>query len=88
MQLYFPVAIATVMVFPSNWLLIFSVCLLGVLVPVASLLNKYVSFPRQSEFLNALLIGFCMVFPPISLVIIPYLANKASENLKSYLCST
>lgn len=80
-----PASVLLVTAFPSDWLLIGGISLFGVLVPITSLLNKYVSFPKQVELINVVFIGFCIVFPPISLLIIPYLANKASENLKQFL---
>lgn len=80
-----PASLAMMVVFPSKWYLILAFYCFGVLLPIASLLNKYVSFPRKAEYINAIFIGSCMVFPPIFLFIIPYLSSKASENLKEYL---
>lgn len=80
-----PAAFFLGLFFPSHWHIVVIICLLGPLIPVTSVLSKYVTFPRNSEFINTVFIGFCILFPPIFLFVIPYLAGKASENLKSYL---
>ncbi len=80
-----PISVFISLFFPGNWLVLLSITILGFTLPVTSMLNKYAYFPQDSEIISGLLIGLCILFPPLFIVLIPYLAGKASVNLKSYL---
>ena len=80
-----PLFITMTFAFPEHWLINSILFLLGLILPIVGVLNKYAHFPLESELINSLLIGFCLLFPPLFLFIIPYLYNKATINLKNYL---
>lgn len=80
-----PMIVAVMIFFTEQWLVIASVSIGGLLLPITGLLNKYAHYPYEAEFINAILIGSCLLFPPLFLIIVPFLANKALANLKTYL---
>lgn len=80
-----PIGIATYVVFPENWMATTLLLLLGSALPILGILNKYSYFPSHSELINSILIGFCLLFPPFLLFMVPYLINKATNNLRDYL---
>ncbi len=80
-----PLVLATFITFPEKWITTSLLFLVGPFLPITGILNKYSQFPSDSELINSILIGSCLLFPPILLFIVPYLANKATINLNNHL---
>lgn len=80
-----PLIVAMYFVFPENWIPITIILFGGSILLILGMLNKYCYFPRESELINGILIGLGFLFPPILPIILIYLTNKASQNLKKYL---
>ncbi len=80
-----PMILATYVVFPENWMATTLLLLLGSVLPILGILNKYSYFPSHGELINSILIGFSLLFPPFLLFMVPYLINKATNNLRHYL---
>ncbi|MEM9326639.1 MAG: hypothetical protein AAGA85_13325 [Bacteroidota bacterium] len=80
-----PLLLGAYIQFPERWIIITLLCIVGLSLPVMALLNKYAHYPQQSEFIHAILIGACLVVPPLLLFVLPYLAHKALSNLKGHL---
>jgi hypothetical protein len=64
-------------------LLIFNV--FGILSIVVSLLGKYAFYPSEVNLAQGMLIGVSLIFPPLTLAIIPYLYKRSSQNLTQFL---
>lgn len=80
-----PFIAALYLLFPENWVVTTFLFLTGPLLPTMGILNKYSYFPSRSELIQSILIGVSLLFPPLLLLIIPYLINKATTNLKDHL---
>lgn len=83
--LLLPATFALTIGFPEKMHITIGIQLVAYLLPIVALLNKYYSFPRSSDIVNSILLGLCALFPPLFLLVIPYLFSKSSQNLKEYL---
>lgn len=63
--------------------LIFQIVLLGFL--VASILAKFIFFPKNILITTVLTIGVCLFFPPLFFVVLPHLYKEALTNLQRLL---
>jgi hypothetical protein len=52
---------------------------------IAVIIAKYASFPEQISMPHGIVIAVCLAMPPLILLVIPFLFNKAVLNLKSIL---
>ncbi len=57
----------------------------GLIWVITSLLAKYAHFPSELNILQGIAVTFTIIFPPLALIVIPVLYNKASSNLENYL---
>ena len=80
-----PLTLSMYLIFTESWVPITIVLLGGSMLLVLGMLNKYCYFPHESASINGILIGLAIFIPPLLPVILIYLSNKASRNLKKYL---
>jgi hypothetical protein len=80
-----PLSIAHLIVFPSAWLANAVLCLTGFALVITALLAKYATFPSELNLLAAFVLINSMFFPPLMLLAIPVLFNKAARNIQFYL---
>jgi hypothetical protein len=80
-----PLALFLGVVLPGMSLAIAVVFVVGVGAQTAVLLAKYASYPRDIDFVHAILVATGIVFLPVLVVILPFLGRKAIANLKQYL---
>ncbi|MGX1640711.1 hypothetical protein [Sphingobacterium sp. NPDC055431] len=81
--LLLPIAIPLCVIFPEDITKALIVWGLGLfLIPFAICL-KYAVFPRKVSVSESIVLGLCLAFYPLVLVIIPYYYYKAIQNLKS-----
>lgn len=52
---------------------------------IAIIVTKYAVYPREMNIPQAILLTLCIWFPPLLLIIIPYLFKKSENNLKRLL---
>lgn len=71
----------TIFYFPSAFFYCLAACLFGLSVLLTQLFAKYATFPHQATGAQAVYVGLCIWFPPMVLVIMPYLYMKAEKNL-------
>lgn len=57
----------------------------GISTIVISLLGKYAYYPSEINLNQGILIGLSLIFPPISIIIIPILYKRTTQNLKPFL---
>lgn len=83
--LLLPPASLLVIAFPgeTGWMAL--VLATGWLLLTVVVLSKYASFPREISLPWVIIIVFCVTFPPLLLVVIPYVAMRASNRLKTWL---
>jgi len=86
-QLYLGLPLALVLNFllPDMRLAIGIILVVGIVAQSAVLLAKYASYPRDIDFVHAILVATGIVFLPVMVVVVPFLGRKAIENLKQYL---
>ena len=77
-----PILIGLLIFYPIKLDLIFLFLFIGVLFLWTIVLAKYSAFPDEINLSEGFIIAFTLLFPPLILVVIPYLYNKSIINLK------
>jgi len=81
-----PVIIALLIAFPlTNIDLILIFTIAGILFLIANLLGKYSLFPTKAELNQMIMIGICIMFPPMLFIVLPYLYYKSNNSLDNFL---
>ena len=80
-----PILIGLLIFYPIKFGLILLFLFIGILFLWTMLLAKYSVFPDEIHLSIGLIIAFTILFPPLILVVIPYLYNKSINNLKLIL---
>lgn len=80
-----PLAVFLVAMLPEMSLAIAVIFVVGVGAQSAVLLAKYASYPRDIDFVHAILVATGIIFLPVLVVVLPFLGRKAIANLKQYL---
>ena len=70
--------------FPERWMVLIGIVVIGISLSVVSVLIKYSRFPQRDEITTGIMLGCSILFPPLILFLVPYLASKAIQNLKRY----
>ena len=83
--LVIPISLGLIIIKPNYWWAITLGVVFGLLLPLSSMLSKYAYLPGRSDSLNAVLLGSCLLFPPLFLFVIPMTLVKATRNLTSIL---
>tara|TARA_B110000879_G_scaffold37238_1_gene51823 strand:- start:217 stop:1143 length:927 start_codon:yes stop_codon:yes gene_type:complete len=77
-----PILIGLLIFYPIKFGLILLFLFIGILFLWTMLLAKYSVFPDEIHLSIGLIIAFTILFPPLILVVIPYLYTKSINNLK------
>lgn len=80
-----PILIGLFIAFPADYeftALMFSA---GLGFVVATLLAKYSTYPEKMNIPEGVIFALCLYFPPLLIVVLPYLYYKAVQKLKTYL---
>jgi len=77
-----PILTVLLIIYPTNFDLILLFLFIGILFLWTILLAKYSTFPDEIHLSIGLIITFTILFPPLVLVVIPYLYTKSINNLK------
>tara|TARA_Y100000385_G_scaffold65414_1_gene64815 strand:+ start:231 stop:1151 length:921 start_codon:yes stop_codon:yes gene_type:complete len=77
-----PILISLLIFYPIKFGLILLFLFIGILFLWTILLAKYSAFPGEINLSIGFIIAFTILFPPLILVIIPYLYSKSINNLK------
>ena len=77
-----PILIGLLIFYPTKLDLILLFLFIGILFLWTILLAKYSTFPDEIHLSIGLIITFTILFPPLVLVVIPYLYTKSINNLK------
>lgn len=80
-----PLTLALAIFFFDKIALIIALQCLGYLYIWTVLLSKYANFPDQLIIPEIIVLGLCLVFPPLLLVITPYFYIKSQKRLKEIL---
>ncbi len=80
-----PLSIVHMMVFPHIWYLSLLLILAGILICITALLSKYAAYPSTLNILQGITLVMVMFVPPLALVIIPFLYQRAKNSLTYYL---
>ena len=77
-----PILISLLIFYPIKFGLILLFLFIGILFLWTILLAKYSAFPEEIHLSEGFIIAFTILFPPLILVVIPYLYTKSINNLK------
>jgi len=84
-MLSMPIVLALAIFNPDKAHLLIIFDLLGMLYVTVSLLGKYAFYPAEINLSQGILIGLSVIFPPLTLIIIPFLYKRATKNLAQFL---
>lgn len=85
MLLASPILISLLIFYPMEFEKTLLFLLIGVLLLPTIILSKYTAYPTEINFPEVIKIALCLFFPPLFVVMIPYLYFKAGANLKYIL---
>jgi hypothetical protein len=80
-----PVILALSIFGPKNIPAVLICFLIGIMYLVLSIMTKYAIFPEKSNGSESIVIAVCLLFPPLLIVMIPYMSNRAIKQLKYIL---
>ncbi len=80
-----PSIILVLSYYPDRSFIILGLTALGLLFLVASVLGKYSSYPRDINIPNGIMLGFCLLFPPLLLFLVPRFYRMSVTHLKAIL---
>lgn len=80
-----PLGILLTYLFPENIIIIGAFILIGWAFLIAMILGKYASYPDELNISIGVFIALCISFPPLLLVVIPYLFQKSKTRLSALL---
>lgn len=76
-----PFLITLLIAFPAYWLFLAGGLLLAMAYLVLFIVAKYAAYPNEIDVLNAFLVGFGIMMPPVLLFLIPYYYRRAIARL-------
>jgi hypothetical protein len=80
-----PIAIVMAIFYPQN-IGILAICfLIGLGFLVSIIVSKYSVYPNDMNIIHGILLALCIWFPPILIVLIPYLFKESETRLSSLL---
>ena len=85
MLLASPILISLLIFYPMEFEKTLLFLLISVLLLPTIILAKYTAYPTEINFPEVIKIALCLFFPPLFVVMIPYLYFKAGANLKYIL---
>jgi hypothetical protein len=85
MLLASPILISLLIFYPMEFEKTLLFLLISVLLLPTIILAKYTAYPTEINFPEVIKIALCLFFPPLFVVMIPYLYFKAGSNLKYIL---
>jgi hypothetical protein len=85
MLLASPILISLLIFYPMEFEKTLLLLLIGILLLLTIILAKYTAYPTEMNFPEVIKITLCLFFPPLFVVMIPYLYFKAGANLKYIL---
>ncbi|MFT5336200.1 MAG: hypothetical protein ACJAY8_000541 [Sphingobacteriales bacterium] len=80
-----PVILTLAVFYMEDMGLIIAFYLLSLLYLIAFVLAKYSGFPAEMSLGQGLMLGFCFVFPPLLLIVIPLFYSQSLKKLNAYL---
>ena len=80
-----PVALILAIFFPGKIEFMLLFFLVGWAFLVCMIVSKYAAYPDELNLMQAILMSLCIWFPPLLIVLIPYLFFKSQNRLSSLL---
>jgi hypothetical protein len=80
-----PIVISLGICFPDYGLMLVGLTSVGYGFLLIMLVGKYAAYPYEMNVPQGVLIALCVWFPPLLLVLIPYLFRKSKQRLNAYL---
>ena len=83
--LAFPSIVLLLIMDITRWWLVLLTVVICLLLVLICLLGKYAYYPAEIPIMPGLAIGFCVLFPPMVIVILPIFYRRALQNCRSIL---
>ncbi|MDR0970750.1 MAG: hypothetical protein LBM67_09470 [Lentimicrobiaceae bacterium] len=80
-----PIAIALSILYYQNMGLLLLFFLVGWVFLICMIVAKYSAYPDEINMMQGVLLALCLWFPPILIVLIPYLFKQSENRLSSLL---
>jgi len=80
-----PIASALLVGYSDRLFYILLAMLIGMAFLLLNLLGKYAFYPASMPIIQGFLLVFCILFPPLLVIMLPYLYGKAIKNKNLYL---
>ena len=84
-SLALPIAIVIAIFYPQNIGILSLFFLVGWAFLISVIVSKYSAYPDEMNITQGILLALCIWFPPILVVLIPYLFKKSENQLSSLL---
>lgn len=83
--LAFPIIATLLFIKPSQYFVILTFTVIGLLALITMVIAKYAAFPNKMNIAQGLIFAIGIVLPPLLLGVIPYFYTQAKSNLKELL---
>jgi hypothetical protein len=80
-----PIALLLFVFFPHHYGILLLAVLLGWAFLVSMIVGKYAAYPDELSITQGIFLAFCLWFPPLLIVLIPYLFRKSENRLSTLL---
>jgi hypothetical protein len=84
-SLALPIAIVLAIFYPQNIGILSLFFLVGWAFLISVIVSKYSAYPYEMNIIQGILLALCIWFPPMLVVLIPYLFKKSENRLSSLL---
>ncbi len=84
-SLALPIAIVIAIFYPQNIGILLLFFLVGWTFLISVIVSKYSAYPDEMNITQGILLALCIWFPPILVILIPYLFKKSENRLSSLL---
>jgi hypothetical protein len=80
-----PIAIVLVILYPQNIAILSLFFVVAWAFLICIIVSKYAAYPDEMNITQGILLALCILFPPLLVVLIPYLFKKSENRLSSLL---
>lgn len=84
-SLALPIAVAIAIFYPQNIVILSLFFFVGWAFLISVIVSKYSAYPDEMNITQGILLALCIWFPPILVILIPYLFKKSENRLSNLL---
>jgi hypothetical protein len=80
-----PITISLFIFFPTYYWVVLIALLVGIMYVVLFMLAKYANYPHEMSITDGVIVAACVMFPPTTLIIIPFFYFRSIKSLSKIL---